>query len=243
MKITFLGTRGYIDASTRRHKRHTSTLITHNRVRLLIDCGLDWLNKIDYLKKTYKPTALFITHAHPDHAWGLKNGAPCPVYATKASWQIMAKYPIEKKQVVSPRRAVTIDGIAVQTFSVVHSIRAPAVGYRITAGNKTIFCVHDLVYIENRKKALKDIDLYIGDGATIKRPLIRKRDGILIGHSPISTQLTWCKKEGVPRAIFTHCGSAIVEGDGRTMRAKVQALGKERGVEVQIAYDGLEIVV
>lgn len=243
MKITFLGTRGYIDVTARRHKRHTSTLITYKQTRLLIDCGLDWLTKIDYLKKKYKPSALFITHAHPDHAWGLKNGAPCPVYATKESWQIMANYPIEQKHVVNSRKKVLIGDITIETFPVVHSIRAPAVGYRIAAGNTTIFCVHDLVYIENRKKALHNVDLYIGDGATIKRALIRKRDGVLIGHSPISTQLTWCKKERVPRAIFTHCGSEIVEGDGRTINAKVQALGKERGVEVQIAYDGLEIEI
>jgi phosphoribosyl 1,2-cyclic phosphodiesterase len=243
MKITFLGTRGYIDATTRRHKRHTSTLITYKQTRLLIDCCLDWLTKIAYLKKKYKPDALFITHAHPDHAWGLKNGALCPVYATKESWQIMAKYPIKERHIVNSRKKVVIGGVTIETFPVVHSIRAPAVGYRITARNTIIFCAHDLVYIEHRKKALNNIDLYIGDGASIKRPIIRKRDGVLFGHSPISTQLTWCKKEGVPRAIFTHCGSEIVEGDGRTINAKIQALGKERGVEVQIAHDGLEIEI
>src|SRR5699024_5518609 len=122
---------GYIDVTACRHKRHTSTLITYKQTRLLIDCGLDWLTKINYLKKKYKPSALFITHAHPDHAWGLKNGAPCPVYATKESWQIMANYPIEQKHVVNSRKKVLIGDITIETFPVVHSIRAPAVGYRI----------------------------------------------------------------------------------------------------------------
>ena len=72
MKITFLGTRGYIDASTRRHKRHASTMITYRGKRIMIDCGIDWTKKVWQLH----PDAIVITHAHPDHAWGLKNGSP-----------------------------------------------------------------------------------------------------------------------------------------------------------------------
>ena len=49
--------------------------------------------------------------------------------------------------------------------------------------------------------------------------------------------------EGVTRAIFTHCGSEIVREDGRVAEAKVEALGRERGVRATIAYDGLEVVL
>lgn len=42
MQITFLGTRGYIDSRTRKHYRHTSTLIEYRGKRVMIDCGLDW---------------------------------------------------------------------------------------------------------------------------------------------------------------------------------------------------------
>ncbi len=96
MKIVFLGTRGNIDAKTRRHRRHTITLIAHKRTRVMIDCGVDWLGKM------------------------------------------------------------------------------PSIN---------------------------------------------------------------------PRAIFTHCGSQIVKGDERTLGAQVRAFGKERDVEVAIAYDGMEIEV
>lgn len=65
----------------------------------------------------------------------------------------------------------------------------------------------------------------------------------MVGHAPIRTQLTWCEKEGVDRAIFTHCGSEIVAGDERTLGPKVRRLGQERGVQARIAHDGLDLVL
>jgi phosphoribosyl 1,2-cyclic phosphodiesterase len=82
MKLTFLGTRGEIDARSRRHRMHTSLLVAYRSANVMIDCGLDWLGKL----KCVDPGAIVFTHAHPDHAWGLKRGAPCPVYATEKTW-------------------------------------------------------------------------------------------------------------------------------------------------------------
>jgi glyoxylase-like metal-dependent hydrolase (beta-lactamase superfamily II) len=79
VKLTFLGTRDEIDARTRRHRMHTSLLVSYRGANVMIDCGLDWLGKL----KRVGPCAIVLTHAHPDHAWGLKQGAPCPVYATE----------------------------------------------------------------------------------------------------------------------------------------------------------------
>ena len=83
MKLTFLGTRGEIEARTRRHRMHSSLLVSYRGCNVMIDCGLDWLESFELLR----PSAIVLTHAHPDHAWGLKNGAPCPVYAPKETWQ------------------------------------------------------------------------------------------------------------------------------------------------------------
>src|ERR1041385_6097479 len=77
MKLTFLGTRGEIEKRTRRHRMHTSLMISHRNADVMIDCGLDRLGKFERLH----PSAIVLTHAHPDHAWGLKRGAPFPVYA------------------------------------------------------------------------------------------------------------------------------------------------------------------
>jgi ribonuclease BN (tRNA processing enzyme) len=49
MKLTFLGTRGEIDARTRRHRMHGSLLVSYGGADVMIDCGLDWLGKIERL--------------------------------------------------------------------------------------------------------------------------------------------------------------------------------------------------
>ena len=69
----------------------------------------------------------------------------------------------------------------------------------------------------------------------------RKRGKALIGHSPVRTQLTWCQKEGVPRAIITHCGSEIVTGHEREIASKLDVMAAERDIDVRIAYDGMKL--
>lgn len=241
MKLTFLGTRGEIEARTRRHRMHTSLEVGYRRRRVMVDAGADWLGELDDVA----PHAIVVTHAHPDHAWGLEQGAPCPVWAPDVVWDEIDDYPIpdEDRHVIEPRAPVEIEGITFEAFPVEHSIRAPAVGYRVTAGRVTVWYAPDLVYIQDRAEALDGCKVYIGDGATLTRSFVRRRGDTLIGHTPVRTQLTWCRKEGVPRAVITHCGPEIVEGDERTLGAELRAMAGERGVEARFAYDGLELVL
>jgi phosphoribosyl 1,2-cyclic phosphodiesterase len=239
MHLTFLGTRGEIDASTRRHRMHTSLLVSHRGARVMIDCGLDWLGKL----KRVSPSAIVLTHAHPDHAWGLKQGAPCPVYAPEKTWQELRHYPIKDRHVIKECTPTKICGITFEAFSVEHSILSPAVGYRVSAARARVFYAPDLIFIHDRGAGLKGVQIYIGDGATVTQSFIRKRGKALIGHSPVRTQLTWCQKEGVPRAIITHCGSEIVTGDERKIFAKLHVIAAERGVDVRIAYDGMKVAL
>ena len=237
MILTFIGTRGEIDVRTRRHRMHTSLLVSYRGANVMIDCGLDWLVKL----KRVSPNAIVLTHAHPDHAWGLKRGAPCPVYAPEKTWQELKHYPIDDRHVIKERAPTKIRGITFEAFPVEHSILSPAVGYRVSVGRARIFYAPDLIFIHERSAALKGVQIYIGDGATVTRSFIRKRGKALIGHSPVRTQLTWCQKEGVPHAIITHCGSEVVTGDQHDIAAKIGALGIERGIEVRIAYDGMKL--
>jgi phosphoribosyl 1,2-cyclic phosphodiesterase len=243
MKITFLGTRGYIEPESDRHRRYTSALIGYRGGSVMIDCGAGWEERWHDVD----PDALVVTHAHPDHAFALKAAAPpCPVHATQATWDSLGDcaVPAESRHTLTPRTAGEIAGIVFEPFPVLHSTRAPAVGYRITAGRVRVFYVPDVAWIEDRDEAFADIRCYIGDGATIHRNMIRKDNttGELIGHATVSQQLTWCRKDGVGRMIVTHCGSDIVKDEASAGR-QIRELAGARGVDVKIAHDGMETVL
>ena len=176
-----------------------------------------------------------------DHAFGLAHGAPCPVYATEQTWALIEPFPVESRHVIKARTPFAIGGVTFEAFPVQHSLRAPAVGYRISAGRVAFFYVPDLAAILERRAALRGVDLYIGDGATIVRSMVRMRDHVPIGHASIVAQLGWCKTEGAGRVIFTHCGSGIVKAETRRVETRIKELGEAQGVDARIAYDGMAL--
>ena len=124
MKLLFLGTRGYIEARNRYHKRHSALLISSRRRRIMVDCGEDWRRSIERVA----PHAIFVTHAHPDHCGGMRDGVDSPVYATAAAWSGMSAYKIEQRHRIEPRHPLMVQGVGFEAFPVIHSLRAPAVG-------------------------------------------------------------------------------------------------------------------
>jgi hypothetical protein len=68
--------------------------------------------------------------------------------------------------------------------------------------------------------------------------MVRVKEGTLIGHAPITTQLDWCARAHLHRAIFTHCGSPIVRGDPRALDAIIRSLGRQYGIDARLASDG-----
>jgi len=238
MMLTFRGTRGMIEERSDRHFMHSALEVEYRGRGVMIDCGEDWLGRLEEVR----PKAILLTHAHPDHAFGLREGAPCPVWASAETWDKLADFPVAERRVIRPRELVEIRGILCEAFPVQHSIRAPAVGYRLTAGRSTVFYAPDLVYIQERKAALAGARLYIGDGACVAESMVRKEGDQLFGHTPVRTQLTWCAKFGVPRMIVTHCGGSIV-ADEKAMGEKIAAFARERGVEAEVAYDGMEMIL
>jgi phosphoribosyl 1,2-cyclic phosphodiesterase len=237
MRLIFAGTRGEIDARTPRHRRHSALVVIHRGRRVMVDCGADWHGHIAPLR----PEAIVLTHAHPDHAQGLADGAPCPVYATRATWRLIERFPIRVRHQIVPRQQRRILGITFEAFPVEHSILYPAVSYRISAGGVAVHYAPDLVTIRDRRAALRRIRLYVGDGASLTRPLVRRRGRRLIGHVPVRTQITWCAGAAVPRALFTHCGTGIVAGDERNLDTRVRDWGRGYGVESALAHDGLVV--
>lgn len=101
----------------------------------------------------------------------------------------------------------------------------------------------DLARLPNPVAAPGDVDLYVGDGATLDRPLIRRRGAVRIGHAAIGTQLEWCAAAGVENAVFTHCGSGIVRSEPREIAVALTAMAREHGIRARFAYDGLRMTV
>jgi hypothetical protein len=104
----------------------------------MIDCGADWLGKFQSVFP-----CIVLTHGHDDHAKGLANGAPCPDYATAETWELISKYTLTDRRIMLPRTPLPIDELIFAAFPVDHSLRAPAVGYRMTAGRYSFFYVPD----------------------------------------------------------------------------------------------------
>jgi ribonuclease BN (tRNA processing enzyme) len=230
-KLIFLGTKGEIEEFTERHQYHSSTVIMSDSVKLLLDYGM--LQR--YSLEEIKPGAVLITHAHPDHYSWLKKDirTDVPVYLTKETFDY-GKFRPPNAKVVLPGQEHAIGPFHWSCYRVIHSIRCPAVGFKIGVGGKTFIYNSDLVDIVEKDSILKDVDYYVGDGSSIRANLVRRRGDTLFGHARITTQINWCRKYGISHIIFTHLGKETIREE--------QKFAQEHS-DVILAYDGMELEV
>ena len=237
VRLTFFGSRGYVEESSPTHEGHSAFAVDAGGFRLLCDFGR---NRRGLLGKI-RPDAIVVSHAHPDHAWGLEEGTDVPVYASKATHEILAGLPIRKRVVMPSGRRRRIGPFSATLFPVVHSVRCPCTAVRLEAGGKTLLYSGDVVSFPEPDRAFRRTDLYVGDGSTLTGSLVRRHEsGILIGHTTVRAQLGWLGRHGVPRAIFAHFGKGPIEMGDAALRARIAALAGEKApeCEVSIATDG-----
>ena len=229
MKIKFLGTKGEIEEKTPKHKYSSSLLIEEQGFKLLIDHGLLSRKLVEI-----KPDAILITHGHPDHFIWLKKDEDYQgkIYITAES-EKLAKFK-KNFEIIKINRWFKIGPFKIFAYEVAHSLIAPAVGYKIK-NSQTLVYNPDLIVIKD-KNVLKNVDLYIGDGSSVRSNLVRRRDGKLFGHARMKTQINWCKEYKINNIIFTHLGKeALRIGD-----EKLEKMLRVKNISIKVAHDRME---
>lgn len=239
MKLIFPGTRGAIEPRSPTHYRHSCLLIEAPEGRILIDFGKDWTGMWAELS----PDKLLLSHAHTDHVGGLTSDPGCAVFASAETWSKLPKVRIADPRTFPTGRAFSLCGLRFLAFPLQHSLNAPAVGFRIGDGDQRFFYASDVLRIPEARAALAGVRLYIGDGASPTRPLVRHQDHAETGHASIVQQLEWCAAAEIPQAIFTHCGSVLVNDSTGEVAAGICETGRKMGVETRIAYDGMQVEI
>ncbi len=233
MRLKFLGTRGEVEESSKKHKYHSSLLVTYKGFKLLIDHGL-----LTKPLKTIKPDAILITHAHPDHFKWLKKDEDYKgkIYVTRETKKA-SKFK-KNFELINIYKWFKVGPFKILGYRVIHSLIAPAIGFKIKADKKIFVYNSDLIDIKRRSFILKGIDLYIGDGSTVTSSLVRRsktQPSKIFGHTRIQTQINWCKKFRIKNAIFTHFGKEPIGLGDKKLLKKL----KTDSVHVKIAYDNM----
>ena len=89
----------------------------------MIDCGADWLNAVN----SVSPTAIVLTHAHGDHAYGLAKGVSCPVYATDETWSVISRFPIADRRSLTSYEPFVSGGVRFFQWSTRSGLRRWAI--------------------------------------------------------------------------------------------------------------------
>lgn len=234
VQAIFLGTRGYIEETSRLHRMHSALMLISGGKRLLLDAGQTWKGRL----RALAPDWIAITHAHPDHAFGLEEGTQVPVYVSEETRRLLGRYPVRRFVVFDDGDLLRLGPFRVRPYDVVHSIRAPAVGFRVTADGTTLVYNPDIISIVDERRVLRRVDVYIGDGASLTRPIVRRRGETLFGHTTVRAQLNWCKRHEIPRAYIVHCGKQLVEMKPADLQQRVNELAGPT-IRAIVARDGL----
>ena len=231
MRITFLGTKGYIEESNEKHKKYTAILVEAGRCKYLIDCG-----EKEYLET--KPTYILVTHLHPDH-FNIES-TDIPVVSHKHVYDKLDKEKFPNKMLVKIGEEKRIGCIPFTFYKVEHSTKAPAVAIKFKSRGKTVLYAPDVISIIGKEDAFKGVDLYIGDASSWKGepPVRRTEEGDLVGHADMRTQVNWCKDFGVKHIIFTHLGKIALEKEDEILK-ELKELYPE--ADIKFAYDGMVI--
>jgi len=226
MKIRILGTRGEIEEEAPRHRLHSGVLVDKT---LLLDLGeKEFLN--------LSPTAILITHLHPDHAFFVREPGPVevPLYAPE---------PYKSMDILIPGEEFRIGEYTLRAIPVHHSKLVHSLAYRVEKDGQKFLYTGDIIWIDKKyHHLLGDLDLVITDGSYFRKGGMIRRDektGQIFGHNGIP-DLLQLFSVFTRHILLVHFGSWFF-GDVAGSEEKLVQLGKRMEMEVQVGYDGMEI--
>jgi ribonuclease BN (tRNA processing enzyme) len=237
MIIEFPGTRGEIEESSTEHKYHSSLIIRYKKTSALIDFGIKYNPQL--INKINDFDFILITHTHPDHyIWTLEdeNRINISVYLTRIALDY-SKYKPKDYRIIKDSKEYRLKDLKVVAHKVTHSLRCPAVGFKIKGDRTLIYAPDILDFEEDKGVVFKDVDLLIADGSSLNINMVRRKDDRLYGHTRVKTIIGWCKKYNIGRLIVTHCGKQIVTMDKKELAGMLEEY-TEGEIDVVVAYDG-----
>jgi ribonuclease BN (tRNA processing enzyme) len=258
VNLKILGTRGEVKESAPRHSKHSGVLIDG---QILLDLG-----EKEYLD--YRPKAVFITHLHPDHAFFIREPATIdvPVYAPETHKNAKIEIPsgsisldayrITPFPTIHSKKFRSMGYVVEKLGKMRERMEGRTEGEtgRGTGGRKEdgtevekddwkLVYTGDLIRINKKyHHLLENANLVITDGSHLRkggRVFRDKETGQIYGHTGIPDLVNFFKAF-TANILFLHFGSWFYE-DVFESAKRIKELGKERGVQVIAAYDGLEL--
>src|SRR5689334_12487609 len=255
MRVTFLGTGTSVGvpmigctcevcrSNDPRDKRlRTGLMIENDGQRLVVDVSADFRQQA-LREKMDRLDALFITHCHADHVFGLDDirpfnfrHGPIPLYASEVTWRGLRRvfsYIFERTHIggglpqLTPH---TIDGefavcgLAVTPFDVIHGA-LPVTGFRFSDGQKDVAFITDCNVIPKESLAkLHGLDLLIIDALRFQPHST---------HLHLDQTLGYIAELRPRHALLTHMGHDFKHSE----LARILPEG------VEPAYDGLRLEI
>jgi phosphoribosyl 1,2-cyclic phosphate phosphodiesterase len=253
IKITFLGTgtsQGVpviackcavcTSKDIRDVRTRTSILVETNKTRIVIDTGPDFRQQC-LREKLNKLDAVLFTHEHKDHIAGLDevrafnfiNKMVMPVYATgqvqKALQREFAYIFSDDKYPGIPQ--INVIGFSDENFSIgdLNIIPVNVKHYRMDV---KAFRINDFAYVtdanlieEKERRKLKDLDVLV---------LNSLRREPHISHFTLTEAIEVVKELAPKKAYFTHISHQL---------GLHEAVNKELPENIELAFDGLQLVI
>jgi phosphoribosyl 1,2-cyclic phosphodiesterase len=225
-------------------RNYTATLFSIGNEHLLINAPRGILDMLG--AKRIKPKFILIEHIHEDVIGGLHElrGLKPAVFATRTAWAYLRKHYRAlsgqrgdfndiynfKRYILEPEKSIKLSSFEATAYTVKHAKPGDpdALGFRVKLGEKNVWHASDVLSIPNRKEALKEVDIFIGDGASLRR-------GVKPGHTSMEEQIKWAQEADIPKIFFTQIGHVGKTHDD--LNEELQGMAPN----TQALHDGAEI--